>query len=96
MMDTKFYIQRSLDIQNQYEEEAEEMLDEGISFDDGLPAAIIELPFVSDNCSICLSATPNILNIPCLHLSVCAECEEAGKLLRCAVCREKIFRKVKI
>ena len=94
-MEIKFFTYRSLDILNQYEEEVEELFDEGYD-DEGLPPAIVELPFVSDNCSICLSSPPSILNIPCLHLSVCSECEEAGKLYRCAVCREKIFRKVKI
>ena len=94
-METKFYVYRSLDIMNQYEEEADELLDEGYS-DDETPSAAVELPFISDNCSVCLSSPPNILNIPCLHLSVCHKCEEIGKLLRCAVCRKKIERKVKI
>ena len=92
-MDIKFYKNRSLDIQNQYQEE----FDEGYSDDDEeTDPAIIELPFISDNCSICLSEKPNILNIPCLHLSVCSSCEEIGKLLKCSVCRKKIERKVKI
>ena len=94
-MDIKFYIHRRLDIMNQYEEEIEELFDEGYD-DDESPPAIIESPFISDNCSICLSAIPNILNIPCLHLSVCSECKEVGKLLKCLVCRKKIERKVKI
>ena len=90
-MDIKFYKNRSLDIQNQYED------DEGFSDnDEETTPAIIESSFISDNCSICLSAVPDILNIPCLHLSVCSKCEEIGKLLRCAVCRKKIERKVKI
>ena len=93
-MDIKFYIHRNFNMLDQYEEEA----DEGISDDDDddtIPA-IIESPFISDNCSICLSEKPNILNIPCLHLSVCSSCEETGKLLRCSVCRKKIERKIKI
>ena len=93
-MDIKFYKNRSLDIQNQYQDEE---FDEGYSDDDEeTNPAIIESSFISDNCTICLSAVPNILNIPCLHLSVCHKCEEIGKLLRCAVCRKKIERKVKI
>ena len=91
-MNTKFFIQRGLDIMNQYEEEVEELFDEGYES----PPAIVESPFISDNCSICLSAIPNILNIPCLHLSVCSSCEELGKLVKCSVCRKKIERKVKI
>ena len=92
-MDIKFYIQRNFNILDQYEEEA----DEGISDDDDdTVPAIIELSFISDNCSICLSEKPNILFIPCLHLSVCDKCEETGKLLNCSVCRKQIKRKIKI
>ena len=91
-MDIKFYKNRRLDILNQYQDEE---FDEGYS-DDESPPAIIESSFISDNCSVCLSMKPDILNIPCLHLSVCHKCEEIGKLLRCAVCRKKIERKVKI
>ena len=94
-METKFYVYRSLDIMNQYEEEADELLDEGYS-DDETPSAAVELPFISDNCSVCLSNIPNILFFPCLHQSVCSQCEEVGKLLKCSVCRKKIERKVKI
>ena len=94
-MSTKFYINRSLDIMNQYEEEVENLFDEGYDEDES-PSVIVEIPFISDNCSICLSAIPNILNIPCLHLSVCSQCEEIGKLIKCSVCRKKIERKVKI
>ena len=94
-MGTKFFIHRSLDIMNQYEEEADELLDEGYS-DDEKPPVIVESPFISDNCSICLSNIPNILFFPCLHQSVCSQCEEVGKLLKCSVCRKKIERKIKI
>ena len=91
-MDIKFYKNRSLDILNQYQDEE---FDEGYS-DDELPPVIIESSFISDNCTICLSSKPNILNIPCLHLSVCHKCEEIGKLIKCSVCRKKIERKIKI
>ena len=98
-MDIKFYIHRSLDIMDQYQEEVEELYDDGE--DEGYhdiqsPPVAIETPFVSDSCSICLTAKPNIVFFPCLHQSVCSECEEVGKLLKCLVCREKIERKVKI
>ena len=92
-MDIKFYKNRSLEIQNQYEDEE---FDEGYSDDDESQPAIIESSFISDNCSVCLSTKPDILNIPCLHLSVCHKCEEIGKLLKCLICRKKIERKVKI
>ena len=91
-MDIKFYKNRSLDILEQYQDEE---FDEGYS-DDESPPAIIESSFISDNCSVCLSMKPDILNIPCLHLAICHKCEEIGKLLKCVVCRKKIERKVKI
>ena len=91
-MDIKFYKNSSLDILDQYQDEE---FDEGYS-DDESPPAIIESSFISDNCSVCLSMKPDILNIPCLHLAICYKCEEIGKLLRCVVCRKKIERKIKI
>ena len=91
-MGIKFYKNRSLDILDQYQDEE---FDEGYS-DDESPPAIIESSFISDNCSVCLSMKPDILNIPCLHLAICHKCEEIGKLLRCVVCRKKIERKIKI
>ena len=93
-METKFYIYRSLDILNQYQEEIEEA-DEGDGEDNAVPA-IIESCFRSDNCSICLSEKPNILFLPCLHFSICERCEETGKLWKCSVCRKQIERKIKI
>ena len=90
-MDIKFYKNRSLDILDQYQDEE---FGEGYS-DDESPPAIIESSFISDNCSVCLSMKPNILNIPCLHLAICHKCEEIGKLLRCVVCRKKIEKKNK-
>ena len=91
-MDIKFYKNRSLDILDQYQDEE---FDEGYN-DDESPPAIIESSFISDNCSVCLSMKPDILNIPCLHLAICCKCEEIGKLLRCVVCRKRIGRKIKI
>ena len=95
-MEIKFYKNRSLDIMNQYEtEELGEIYDEGDD-DDHPPPPTIETPFITDNCSICLTVKPNILIIPCVHLSVCSQCEEVGKLINCPTCREKIERKIKI
>ena len=90
-MEIKFYKNRSLDILDQYEDVES---DDGYNNDD--EPAIVERPFTSANCSVCLSMKPNILNIPCLHLAICRSCEETGKLLRCVVCRKKIERKIKI
>ena len=91
-MEIKFYKNRSLDILDQYQdEESEEEYNEYET-----RPAIIESAFVYNNCSVCLSMKPNILNIPCLHLAICRSCEETGNLLRCVVCRKKIERKIKI
>ena len=57
---------------------------------------IIENSFSLDNCIICLNNKPNILNIPCLHLSLCEECEKIGRFINCSICRKEIKRKVKI
>ena len=100
-MEIKFLLFTSLDALSEYEaEQLEDLHDEGDD-DEGyhenqLPLVVIETPFITDNCSICLTAKPNILIIPCLHQSVCVQCEEAGKLSRCPTCREKIERKIKI
>ena len=91
-MNIKFYINRSLDVLDQYEEEGEF----DIEYDDEDIPAKVEKSFPSDECSVCLSTKPNILNIPCLHLAICCSCEEEGNLLRCVVCRKRIVRKIKI
>ena len=56
----------------------------------------IESGFASDNCIVCCIEKPNILNIPCLHISTCESCENIGKLTKCSICRMVIQRKVKI
>ena len=56
----------------------------------------IETGFASDNCIICCLEKPNILNIPCLHISTCESCEKIGELTKCSICRMVIQRKVKI
>ena len=90
-MDIKFYKNRSLDILDQYED-----VESDNEYSDADEPAIVERSFTSDNCSVCLSKKPNILNIPCLHLAICCSCEEEGNLLRCVVCRKRIVRKIKI
>ena len=90
-MEIKFYKHSSSDILDQYQDEESEE-----EYNEYETPAIIESAFVYNNCSVCLSMKPNILNIPCLHLAICRSCEETGNLLRCVVCRKKIERKIKI
>ena len=82
-----------------FEDESEDEYEEPETEDEEelqMIPAIIENSFSSDNCIICLKNKPNILNIPCLHLAVCEECEKIGRFLNCSICRKEIKRKVKI
>ena len=80
---TKFFIDRSLDIEDQYEDE-----------EPSIPSVQVELPFVSDECCICLTEKPDIILFPCLHKTLCLKCEEEGKLTKCPTCRVTIDRKI--
>ena len=64
------------------------------NYDEVVP--VIEDVFKIEECSVCLTNTPNIINIPCLHLSICQECEEKGKFKKCVTCRKSIDRKILI
>ena len=89
IVNTKFYLNRSLDLENQYE--TEELEDEPTAF-----SRPVEIPFATDKCCICLTEKPDIILVPCLHKSVCLQCEEKGKLTTCPTCRLMIIRKIKI
>ena len=82
-METKFY--RFLSFYDNLETDEDEEI-----------PTIIENSFSSYNCLICFNNKPNILNFPCLHLSLCEECEKIGRFINCSICRVKIKRKVKI
>ena len=56
----------------------------------------VKSPFVTDKCCICLTEKPEVVLVPCLHKSVCLQCEEKGKLTKCPTCRRKITKKIKI
>ena len=56
----------------------------------------VETPFTTDKCCICLTEKPDIILVPCLHKTVCLQCEEKGKLTTCPTCRLTIIRKIKI
>ena len=56
----------------------------------------VKSPFVTDKCCICLTEEPEIILVPCLHKSVCLQCEEKGKLRKCPTCRRMITKKIKI
>ena len=87
-METTFYL--NLTNEPNYDE------DESENEDDIEIIPIIEDVFRIEECSVCLTNTPNIINIPCLHLSICQECEEKGKFKKCVTCRKSINRKIKI
>ena len=90
-MYSKFYRQRALREEFISNDEEEPETDD----EENQIPAIIENSFSSDNCTICLNNKPNILNIPCLHLALCEECEKIGRFINCSICRRKIKRKVK-
>ena len=98
-MELRFVLFASLDALSQYEQEQleddyDDDDDEGYQENQG--SQPVETPFVTDTCSICLTEKPNIIIIPCLHQSVCFQCEDRGKLTKCPTCRETIIKKVKI
>ena len=99
-MEVRFILFASLDALAEYErEQLEDQYDddddEGYQ-DNQASSQPVETPFITDNCSICLTEKPDIIIIPCLHQSVCSQCEERGKLTKCPTCRETIIKKVKI
>ena len=100
-METTFMLSASLTALSEYEQEQiEDHYDEGDDDegyeDNQASSQPVETPFVTDNCSICLTEKPDIIIIPCLYQSVCSQCEERGKLTKCPTCREMIIKKVKI
>ena len=56
----------------------------------------VEASFTTDKCCICLTEKSDIILFPCLHKTVCLQCEEKGKLTKCPTCRRKITKKIKI
>ena len=87
------------DLTDYEREQLDALHDEGSDYENKEePAAYctVETPFVTDKCCICLTEKPDIILIPCLHKSVCLQCEEKGKLTKCPTCRLMIIRKIKI
>ena len=86
----------------EYEIEHLEDLDEGSDYDNDYDSdesdtpKPVKTPFVTDKCCICLTEKPEIILVPCLHKSVCLQCEEKGKLIKCPTCRRMITKKIKI
>ena len=95
-VEVQIYRLYPLDIFERYNEYEAELLED--LHDEGDPESPLPIEFVfsTNECSVCLSASPNILLFPCLHKTVCFQCEQASKLISCPSCREKIIRKVKI
>ena len=112
VMEIKFLLFNSLDELTDYEraeqyigrplteyerEQIDERYDEGFEMEE--PTAFscpVEKPFTTDKCCICLTEKPDVILVPCLHKTVCLQCEERGKLTTCPTCRLKINRKIKI
>ena len=88
------------DLTDYEREQLDDLHDEGsVDENEEDPTAFsrpVETPFGIDKCCICLTEKPNIILIPCLHKSVCLQCEEKGKLTKCPTCRLMIIRKIKI
>ena len=63
------------------------------------PAPLIE-PHRQDHCVICLESKPNILYLECLHIAVCASCDnmkiDDSLTKNCDVCIAEISRRIKI
>ena len=87
------------------QEELEDWFDEIVNYrtpdgsddeEEYLEPPTIETGFYSNNCIVCCLEKPNILNLPCLHISTCESCEKIGELTKCSICRMVIQRKVKI
>ena len=87
-METTFYLNLNIEENEEDETENEE--------DETEPIPVIENIFRTEECCVCLLNKSNILNYPCLHLSICKECEERGKFIKCVTCRKIIYRKIKI
>ena len=81
-----------------YEREQLEDLEGDADFDSDYDETSkpVKSPFVTDKCCICLTEKPEIVLVPCLHKSVCLQCEEKGKLTKCPTCRRMIAKKIKI
>ena len=79
-----------------YEREQLEDLEADFDSDYDETSKPVKSPFVTDKCCICLTEKPEIVLVPCLHKSVCLQCEEKGKLTKCPTCRRMIAKKIKI
>ena len=94
-MRSKFY--RNISSHSVYngEVQIEDILEnEDEDEDDEIPP--VESSFPSEQCVICYSEKPNILNFPCLHISQCEACNEKGKFIKCIICKDEIQYKIKI
>ena len=84
------------DYETEQLEDLEEENDADFDSDYDETSKPVKSPFVTDKCCICLNEKPEIVLVPCLHKSVCLQCEEKGELRKCPTCRRKITKKIKI
>ena len=87
---TDYEIEQLEDLEGEYDNDAD------FNSDDDETPKPVKSPFVTDKCCICLTEKPEIVLVPCLHKSVCFQCEEKGKLTKCPTCRRMITKKIKI
>ena len=108
-MEIKFYLFCSLEFTiyeraeqrmgrdlTEYEREQLEDLEDDGREEEPPTFCIVEKTFATDKCCICLTEEPDIILLPCLHKSVCFQCEKKGQLTKCPTCRLMIFKKIKI
>ena len=56
----------------------------GDILDAPIPARI---PFVQENCVICMTNKPNILYSSCWHMCICRSCDRSHPINKCPLCR---------
>ena len=102
-LDTVYNQDRDPEVEAYEQEQLEGLEDRGSDYDNDYDSTeeemftpLVETPFVTDKCCICLTEKPDVILVPCLHKSVCLQCEEKGNLTKCPTCRLMIIRKIKI
>jgi hypothetical protein len=48
----------------------------------------------SKSCIICMTATKDVLYLPCRHMQVCSSCDDSSKIKECPMCRNPIDQRI--